>query len=494
MTLKTSMWRVEASTPTPLTATPLDLEGRLEDLIVADPDLLGPDQLLIIDRQVRTSHGKYLDILAVDEEARLHAIELKKDRTPRDVVAQALDYGWWIRSVTLSAAREIWDQRSVEDGVDTDLLDLDQAYEKRFKIELDEETFNAEHKLTIVASTLDTDTPRILEYLADDYAVPINAVLFDHFEDEGREYLSRTWLRAPGEDEAKPSPKRSGRGQRKTWNGRDIFMPLGRAEDDPTSARWHLGLKYGFVGAGGGAAYWKFLRRIEPGMRIFAYVAQAGYIAVGEATGELRPLEELVVEYEGQTQRFVDTPDCPHRYMERINSDDPDLSEYAVPVDWTIKRGLSDAVWEPGMFANQLPCRFKNTQTIAKVESEMGLAPSDFSELGVGDRLKAVDAPIRGLFDDIEALAHDHDLSRTDTKWYVNFVTGDGTAVTSVVIRKNALKAYVDMDHHVLSEQGYETRDVSDIGHHGSGRTEITIRDKNDLGALEQALRATSAT
>lgn len=36
--------------------------------------------------------GGILDLLAVDEEANLVIVELKRDRTPRDVVAQTLDY------------------------------------------------------------------------------------------------------------------------------------------------------------------------------------------------------------------------------------------------------------------------------------------------------------------------------------------------------------------------------------------------------------------
>lgn len=59
-------------------------------------------------------------------------------------------------------------------------------------------------------------------------------------------------------------------------------MPLGRTADDPRFARWTHGLQYGFVGAGGGAKYRRFLPRVEPGMRVFAYVAGAGYVGIGE--------------------------------------------------------------------------------------------------------------------------------------------------------------------------------------------------------------------
>lgn len=45
--------------------------------------------LLIIGRQVINSFGKRLDLLAMDSEGALYVIEVKRDRTPRQVVAQA---------------------------------------------------------------------------------------------------------------------------------------------------------------------------------------------------------------------------------------------------------------------------------------------------------------------------------------------------------------------------------------------------------------------
>jgi Phage integrase family len=49
--------------------------------------------------QVPTRWGKFIDLLALDPQGDLYAIELKRDRTPREVVAQALDYGSWIKDL-----------------------------------------------------------------------------------------------------------------------------------------------------------------------------------------------------------------------------------------------------------------------------------------------------------------------------------------------------------------------------------------------------------
>ena len=93
-TIQTAFWRVDGGGPVAISSHAIEFEEHLEDMIVAEPDLLGPDRLLVIDRQVLTSHGKRLDLLAIDDQALLHAIELKRDQTPREVVAQALDYGY----------------------------------------------------------------------------------------------------------------------------------------------------------------------------------------------------------------------------------------------------------------------------------------------------------------------------------------------------------------------------------------------------------------
>jgi RecB family endonuclease NucS len=71
----------------------------LEEWICRNPELLG-DRLLVIDRQRNISGVGQLDLLAIDEAGTLVVIELKRDRTPREAVAQVLDYASWLDSAT----------------------------------------------------------------------------------------------------------------------------------------------------------------------------------------------------------------------------------------------------------------------------------------------------------------------------------------------------------------------------------------------------------
>jgi RecB family endonuclease NucS len=49
---------------------------------------------------VRTAFDTLVDLLAIDANGTVIIIELKRDKTPRDVVAQAIGYASWV--VTLA--------------------------------------------------------------------------------------------------------------------------------------------------------------------------------------------------------------------------------------------------------------------------------------------------------------------------------------------------------------------------------------------------------
>src|SRR5262245_6557762 len=89
------LWENRKGQLVELPKRPLDEEERLEEWIAKDASLVGLD-VLIIGRQVRTSHSGMIDLLAIDQQGDLVILELKRDRTPREVVAQVLDYASWV--------------------------------------------------------------------------------------------------------------------------------------------------------------------------------------------------------------------------------------------------------------------------------------------------------------------------------------------------------------------------------------------------------------
>ena len=94
MPIHHSVWRV-AKSPSRLLETTLSNEHLLEDMIVASPEILS-DQWMIIGRQEDTGFGGRIDLLAIAPDGTLILIELKRGRTPREVVAQAIDYATWL--------------------------------------------------------------------------------------------------------------------------------------------------------------------------------------------------------------------------------------------------------------------------------------------------------------------------------------------------------------------------------------------------------------
>ena len=97
MPLEVALWRL-GDKPERVTYSTIDAESRLETVLTDDLTIIDPN-LLLIGRQVATAYGKFIDLLALDSEGNLIVIELKRNRTPREVVAQLLDYGSWVRGL-----------------------------------------------------------------------------------------------------------------------------------------------------------------------------------------------------------------------------------------------------------------------------------------------------------------------------------------------------------------------------------------------------------
>lgn len=352
--MEMAIWRMSDEGPVQLGPSQLKLESRLEDMLLAEPAMIGAD-LLVLGRQVRTEYGGFIDLLAIDSDARVHVLELKRDMTPRDVVAQTLDYGSWVQNLTLQDLERIYAEHHDDGG------QFDEDFARRFYVPLPD-VVNAEQQFTIVASALDPASDRIVEFLAESYGVPINAVFFRHFSDDGREYLARTWLLDPVEAEAKSA--RPSRSKLRPWNGRDFYVVLGRV-DQQGGERWPLARRYGLLCAGGGSWYWKPLKNLKPGHRVFASVGGAGYVGVGTVTGEMIAARDAVVQIDGRSVPLPEAPGLPTWFAERLLSDDDEVTEKLVPVAWDVTRSIDEAVTTPGIFAQQVTaCKLRDERTI----------------------------------------------------------------------------------------------------------------------------------
>ena len=332
MPIETEIWRIEKNL-NPLALTGIDLEKRLEEIVSADLAILDPG-LMQIGRQVPTAFGGYIDILAIDADGNLTVIELKRDQTPREVVAQLLDYASWVRRLSSETIAEIfieYQQRFLDkktpEGIDV-------ALKGKFEAVPDE--LNAGHRLLVVAGELDPSTERIVTYLQEEYGVDINAAFFRAFEDEGREYLTRTWLTEPDSLATEVSSS----SVKREWNG-EYYVIFG--EDD--GRNWNDGRKFGFVSAGGGEKYVGPLRKLQPGDRVWVHVPKNGYAGFGEVLAPAVRPDEFMVDIDGISKPLTEFQ------LEAPKAFDEKLDERFVAIRWISAIDNLPGVWERGFFS-----------------------------------------------------------------------------------------------------------------------------------------------
>lgn len=189
MPIEMNLWRIEEDRPRPVVTGGINEERRLESILVDDIKVLGLGPLMLLGRQVLTDHGARIDLLALDEGGTLYVVELKRARTPREVVAQVLNYGSWARGVSVESLARVF-----ELGPFAHSRTFHAAFAEQFD-GAPPETINETHRLVIVAPELDDSIERIVEYLLEAYGGPINAAFFRYVYDNDSEYLGRSWFK-----------------------------------------------------------------------------------------------------------------------------------------------------------------------------------------------------------------------------------------------------------------------------------------------------------
>jgi hypothetical protein len=183
------LWEISKDQLNEITQSKLDLESRLETWLDNDISILA-DDLLAIGRQVITDYGGKLDLLCIDRNGDLVIVELKKDKTAREVIAQALDYASWVKDLSNERVREIANAYLLTKNGSN----LENAFCEKFSSEFPD-ILNAQHNIIIVAAQIDSSSERIIKYLSETYGVRINVATFQYFCDSsGRELLARKFL------------------------------------------------------------------------------------------------------------------------------------------------------------------------------------------------------------------------------------------------------------------------------------------------------------
>jgi len=155
----------------------------LEEWIASNPDIVSPD-ITIIGRQILTKSGP-LDLLAIDKHGNTVVIELKRDKLPREALAQAIDYASDVAEWSIEKISEICTQytgKSLEDHIAESFPDIN----------LENLNINETQRIVLVGFGIEGALERMLNWLSDTYSVNVNAILLQYVRTtSGDELLSR---------------------------------------------------------------------------------------------------------------------------------------------------------------------------------------------------------------------------------------------------------------------------------------------------------------
>ena len=185
--------------------TDLELESHLEDWLQNSPwALLQDEPILWIDRQpsARDEEGTvFPDLLGVDAEGNLVIIELKRDKAPREVVAQILEYAAWANELSDEQIQQIAEDY-FEKRNESDSKQFHEVFKDIFELTDTDEIppLNRNLRLYIIASDIPTRVARVCRFLRTTQGMDINCIDVSTFETEAGERLVSMEAKVGDED------------------------------------------------------------------------------------------------------------------------------------------------------------------------------------------------------------------------------------------------------------------------------------------------------
>ncbi|HRX13192.1 MAG TPA: hypothetical protein P5210_16125 [Draconibacterium sp.] len=133
----------------------------LEILLEKNPEyFFDNSKILIIGRQVTTNLNTFIDLLGVDQFGNTVVIELKRGKTPRETLAQLIEYASFVDNLDYDQLNEIYQNYSGEDA------NLEDYHHEYYKSDAEEQlSWNKNSKLVIVASKITPEIKQTSMYL-----------------------------------------------------------------------------------------------------------------------------------------------------------------------------------------------------------------------------------------------------------------------------------------------------------------------------------------
>jgi len=203
-------------------------EEDLEYLLESNPDAILDEELMIIGRQVITNLNTSLDLLGLDRTGNSAVIELKRDRTPRDTIAQTLEYASYIEQLNYNQLERIY--QNYTDNKEESLADQHRTF---FNLEEgDAVNFNKEQHIIVVGSNISKEIRQQASYL-NRKGIPTTCVEFYYFKTASGETLLSTDVAISGDTstreistQSRTKTTRSAFLESLDENGREFFVQL----------------------------------------------------------------------------------------------------------------------------------------------------------------------------------------------------------------------------------------------------------------------------
>lgn len=156
----------------------------LEPWIKSNPEILGSD-IAIIGHQISSKSGP-IDLLGIDSSGNIVVVELKRDKLPREALAQAIDYTSDVATWSIEKVSEVCASNSDKT--------LEEIYEEHFPdVDLESININSMQRILLVGFSMEASLERMIEWLSDGYGVNINAIILSYVKTiNGEEILMRT--------------------------------------------------------------------------------------------------------------------------------------------------------------------------------------------------------------------------------------------------------------------------------------------------------------
>ncbi|KAF0221371.1 MAG: hypothetical protein FD174_509 [Geobacteraceae bacterium] len=180
-------------------------EAILEDWLESNPDGIVEDgKILVIGRQVATDLGGFIDLLGVDREGDVVVVELKRDRTPRDTLAQALEYASFAERLDTGQLESI-----LRSYLNDESLSLAEHHREYFELGSDEAVaFNKDQRIVIVGQRVTQEIRQTASFLRSK-GFRVTCVEFTFFQANGGTRLLSQEI-VVGKESGKPRQVASG--------------------------------------------------------------------------------------------------------------------------------------------------------------------------------------------------------------------------------------------------------------------------------------------